>query len=71
MSGGLVLCVLHRRLYPKPIFGLVILGAITGVILMLSYVLTTLWQIDRPLYVVYPLVLSYLGYMLLAHQPND
>ncbi len=47
-----------------PMYGLVLGGSVLGILVMLTYVKVTLFTVDRPITVVYPLILLYVVAML-------
>ena len=56
---------MRRELSPRPVFALVILGSILTILAMLTFVKITIWPVTRPMHTLSPLVLLYIGYVLL------
>lgn len=67
----LVRMSLARRLDRSALFALLPLGYVATLVLMLTYVLVTLWPVDRPLHTVYPLVLLYIMLVLCTRSDNQ
>jgi hypothetical protein len=57
--------IVRREFAGKPIFGLILLGSIFTVLAMLTFVKITIWPVTRPMHTLSPIILLYIGYMLL------
>jgi hypothetical protein len=67
----LALGLLNRPLEFKPLFGLVLGGSILSILIVLTFVKSTLWGIARPLHVVYPIILLYIALMLIPDKSRQ
>ncbi|MCK5070998.1 MAG: hypothetical protein KAR01_10665, partial [Desulfocapsa sp.] len=56
----------EKQLRFDAVMGLVILGGLISLISILTYVGITLWQVRRPLFSAYPLVLLYISFMFVS-----
>ena len=61
----LVQMAMRRELAAKPVYGLIILGSIFTILAMLTFVKITIWPVSRPMHTLSPLMLLYIGYILL------
>ncbi len=57
--------IVRRKFADKPVFGLILLGSIFTVLVMLTFVKITIWPVTRPMHTLSPIILLYIGYMLL------
>jgi len=60
-----VTMIIRREFTSKPVFGLILLGSIFTVLVMLTFVKITIWPVSRPMHTLSPIILLYIGYMLL------
>ena len=61
---GLVQLIKGYRDDPLPLFGLIVGGSLLAIVFILTYVKVTLWDVVRPITVVYPLLLLYITTMI-------
>ena len=70
LHGRRLFVMFHKRCYePGTVAALLPLGSALTLIVMLTYVLVTLWPVTRPLHTVYPIVLMYAGMVLAGKRP--
>ncbi len=67
----LLSALFSKRLKFQPVFGIILFGGGLSVLAMLTFVKITLWNVVRPLYVIYPIVLLYIVWMLAPLQDSQ
>jgi len=61
----LVLALTTKNICFQPVFGVILFGSGLSILMMLTFVKITLWDVVRPLYAIYPIVLVYIVWVLI------
>ncbi len=67
LLGGIAL---RREFSSKPIIGLLILGSIFTVLAMMTYIKISIWDVQRPMHTLSPILLLYVLYILLPFEDD-